>query len=161
MAHNVSDTDRAIIRLLQQNARGSFAEVSRATGIPESTVRRRMDRLQERGVITFAVVADPARLGYEVRAMVGLKVDLVRLEEIADHLRAMNEVTFAAVLTGSFDLVIHVVVESPEALMRFLSRRIAPIAGIRSAESFVMPAVIKPTTSWLLPEGASCRPDQT
>ena len=49
MARAVTATDRAIIRLLQQNARVSYAELSRATGIPESTVRRRMDRLQQRG----------------------------------------------------------------------------------------------------------------
>ena len=49
MARAVTETDRAIIRLLQQNARMSYAELSRATGIPESTVRRRMDRLHQRG----------------------------------------------------------------------------------------------------------------
>ena len=152
MARVVTDTDRAIIRLLQQNARISYAELSRATGIPESTVRRRMDRLQQRGVIEFAMLADPARLGYELRAMIGLKVELRQLEEIAETLRGMNEVTFAAFLTGNFDIIIQVVVRSQEALVEFLTQRLAPIAGVRSSETFVMPYVIKPTTAWVLPE---------
>ena len=58
MTRNVSSTDRAIIRLLQQNARASFAELSRQTNIPESTVRRRMERLQELGVIGTEVLGD-------------------------------------------------------------------------------------------------------
>jgi Lrp/AsnC family transcriptional regulator, regulator for asnA, asnC and gidA len=152
MARAVTPTDRAIIRLLQQNARVSYAELSRATGIPESTVRRRMDRLQQRGVIEFAMLAEPAKLGYELRAMIGLKVELQRLEEIATTLRAMNEVTFAAFVTGNFDILIQTVVRSQEGLVDFLTKRLARIEGVKSTETFVMPYIIKPTTSWVLPE---------
>jgi Lrp/AsnC family transcriptional regulator for asnA, asnC and gidA len=152
MARAVTATDRAIIRLLQQNARVSYAELSRATGIPESTVRRRMDRLQQRGVIEFAMLAEPAKLGYELRAMIGLKVELQRLEEIATTLRAMNEVTFAAFVTGNFDILIQTVVRSQEGLVDFLTKRLARIEGVKSTETFVMPYIIKPTTSWVLPE---------
>jgi len=152
MARLVTETDRAIIRLLQQNARVSYAELSRATGIPESTVRRRMDRLQQRGVIEFTMLADPGRLGYDLRAMIGLKVDLARLDEVAATLRDMEEILFAAVVTGGFDVLLQVVVQSQEALVEFLTHRLAAVDGIRSTETFVMPAVIKPMTAWLLPE---------
>ena len=152
MARTVTETDRAIIRLLQHNARISYAELSRATGIPESTVRRRMDRLQQRGVIEFAMLADPSRLGYDLRAMIGLKVELRQLEEIGRTLRGMNEVTFAAFLTGNFDIIIQVVVRSQEALVEFLTQRLSPIGGVRETETFVMPYIIKPTTAWVLPE---------
>lgn len=153
MARTVTATDRAIIRLLQRNARISYAELSRATGIPESTVRRRMDRLQQRGVIEFAMLADPARLGYDLRAMIGLKIELRKLEEIAATLRAMSEVTFAGFVTGNFDVVIQVVVRSQEALVEFLTNALARIEGVKSTETFVMPYIIKPATSWILPEG--------
>ena len=84
--------------------------------------------------------------------MIGLKVELRRLEEIAETLRGMNEVTFAAFLTGNFDVMIQVVVRSQEALVEFLTQRLAPIEGVRSTETFVMPYIIKPTTSWVLPD---------
>lgn len=159
MPRLVNETDRAIIRSLQQNARMSYAEVSRATGIPESTVRRRMDRMQELGVIEFAMLADPSRLGYDLRVMIGLKVELNQVEQIAETLRGMKEVMFAAFLTGNFDITIHVVVRSQEALVRFLTRRLAPVPGIRSVETFVMPFIIKPTTDWILPEGRPHEPN--
>lgn len=152
MARTVTSTDRAIIRLLQQNARISYAELSRATGIPESTVRRRMERLQQRGIIEFAMLAEPTRLGYDIRAMIGLRVELTRLNEIAETLRNLNEVTFAAFLTGSFDIMVQVVVQSQDALVEFLTQRVARIEGVRSTETFVMPWIIKPVTSWVLPE---------
>jgi Lrp/AsnC family transcriptional regulator for asnA, asnC and gidA len=152
MARTVTATDRAIIRLLQQNARISYAELSRETGIPESTVRRRMDRLQQRGVIEFAMLAEPAKLGYDLRAMIGLKVELRRLEEIAAVLRDTNEVTFATFVTGSFDIMIQVVVRSQEALVSFLTQKLARIDGVHSTETFIMPYIIKSSTSWILPE---------
>jgi Lrp/AsnC family transcriptional regulator for asnA, asnC and gidA len=152
MARLVTETDRAIIRLLQQDARISYAEISRETGIPESTVRRRMERLQQRGVIEFAMIADPVRLGYDLQAMIGLKIDLRRLDDIARAVRDLNEVMFAAFLTGNFDVTLHVVVGSQDELVDFLSHKLAPIEGIRSLETFVMPHIIKPATAWVLPE---------
>lgn len=152
MARTVTSTDHAIIRLLQRNARISYAELSRETGIPESTVRRRMDRLQRRGVIEFAMLAEPSQLGYDLRAMIGLKVELRRLKEIAETLRSMNEVNFASFVTGNFDIIIQVVVRSQEALLQFLTEQLAGIDGVNSTETFVMPSIIKPMTSWVLPE---------
>jgi Lrp/AsnC family transcriptional regulator for asnA, asnC and gidA len=151
MARAVTSTDRAIIRLLQRNARVSYAELSRATGIPESTVRRRMERLHQRGIIEFAMLAEPGKLGYDLRAMVRLRIDLARLPEITEALRGMPEVTFAALLTGSYDVILSIVVRSQEALVDF-ARRLAGVPGVRSTETFVMPLVIKPMTSWVLPE---------
>jgi Lrp/AsnC family transcriptional regulator, regulator for asnA, asnC and gidA len=159
MARAVTATDRAIIRLLQRNARVSYAELSRATGIPESTVRRRMERLQTRGIIEFAMMAEPSKLGFDFRAIVGLRVDLPRLQEIAETLRSMNEVTFAAFVTGGFDIIAQVVVRSQENLVTFL-QQIGAIPGVRSAETFVMPLIIKPTTSWVLPETVDDQADQ-
>lgn len=151
MSRSVTPTDRAIIRLLQQNSRASYAGSSRKTGIPESTIRRRMERLQEIGVIEFSMVADPAKLGYQLRAIVGVKLDVRELEPIATTITEMEEVAFAAFVTGSFDIVIHVVVEHQEGLVQLL-QRLARIEGVRSTETFVMPWIIKPTTAWVLPQ---------
>src|SRR5215211_8620631 len=84
--------------------------------------------------------------------MIGIRVELTRLTEIAETLRTLNEVTFAAFLTGSFDVMVQVVVQSQEALVEFLTQRVARIEGVRSTETFVMPWVIKPVTSWILPD---------
>lgn len=152
MPRSVTSTDRAIIRLLQQDARISYAELSRVTGIPESTVRRRIDRLQALGVIEFAMLAEPAKLGFDLRALIGLKIELRLLDKIAEQLRAMEEVTFAGFVTGNFDVMVQVVVQSQEALVHFLTKKLTSIGGVHSTETFVMPYIIKPNTSWVLPE---------
>lgn len=152
MAYKVTTTDRTLIRLLQQNARASFAELSRATGIPESTVRRRVERLQERGVVSFSMSADPAVLGYEITAVIGLKVDLSRLDVVGEQLRAMPEVTYAAFAMGSLDVILQVVVRSQVELVALL-RSLADIDGVQRTETFLLPAILKPPTAWAIPEG--------
>ncbi len=151
MSRLVSTTDRTLIRLLQQNARMSFAELSRVTGIPESTVRRRVERLQDRGIIRFAMIADAEQLGYEISAMIGLRVDISRLPKIGEILSEMSEVVFASFLTGSFDILAQVVVESQSALVDLLMT-LAAIDGVRSSESFLMPRILKPMTAWVIPQ---------
>ena len=151
MSRLVSTTDRMLIRLLQQNARMSFAELSRVTGIPESTVRRRVERLQDRGIIRFAMIADAEQLGYEISAMIGLRVDLAKLTKIGDLLSERSEVVFASFLTGSFDILAQVVVESQGALVDLLMK-FAEIDGVRSSETFLMPRVLKPLTAWVIPQ---------
>jgi Lrp/AsnC family transcriptional regulator for asnA, asnC and gidA len=151
MSRMVSNTDRMLIRLLQQNARMSFAELSRVTGIPESTVRRRVERMQDRGIIRFAMIADADQLGYEISAMIGLRVDQAQLNEIGDTLTGMPEVVFASFLTGSFDILAQVVVESQTGLVELLMT-LAQIEGVRSSETFLIPRVLKPLTAWVIPE---------
>jgi Lrp/AsnC family transcriptional regulator for asnA, asnC and gidA len=151
MSRMVSTTDRLLIRLLQQNARISFAELSRVTGIPESTVRRRVERLQDRGIIRFAMIADADQLGYDISAMIGLRIDLSRLKWIGDEIAGLSEVVFASFLTGSFDIIAQIVVESQSALVDLLTR-LAQIEGVRSSETFLMPKVLKPMTAWVIPQ---------
>jgi Lrp/AsnC family transcriptional regulator, regulator for asnA, asnC and gidA len=151
MSRMVSTTDRLLIRLLQQNARISFAELSRVTGIPESTVRRRVERLQDRGIIRFAMIAEADQLGYDISAMIGMRIDLARLSRIGDQIAAMPEVVFASFLTGSFDIIAQIVIESQAALVQFLTR-LAQVEGIRSTETFLMPQILKPMTAWVIPQ---------
>ena len=110
-----------------------------------------MERLQELGVIEFSMVADPAKLGYQLRAIIGIKLDVRELQPIAKLLNEMEEVAFAAFVTGSFDIIIQVVVEHQEGLVKLL-QNLAGIEGVRSTETFVMPWIIKPATAWVLPK---------
>jgi DNA-binding Lrp family transcriptional regulator len=151
MSRLVSSTDRLLIRLLQQNARMSFAELSRVTRIPESTVRRRVERLQDRNIIRFAMIADAEQLGYDISALIALRIDIARLDEIGELVTNRNEVVFASFLTGGYDIVAQVLVESQTALVDLL-KDIAAIEGVRSSETFLMPRILKPMTAWVIPE---------
>ena len=89
-------------------------------------MRRRVERLQERGIIRFAMIAEASQLGYDIGAMIGLRVDLARLTEIGERLARCPRSSTRLFLTGSFDIMVQIVVESQDALVQFLMS----VAGI-------------------------------
>ena len=65
--------DREIIQLLQENGRLNNAEIARAIGVSEGTVRRRLKRLRDDSVIKVVAVPDVEKMGKSVTAMIGLR----------------------------------------------------------------------------------------
>ena len=46
----IDEVDSSILKLLRQNARMSFTEMSRRTGISDATIQQRLKRMRERGL---------------------------------------------------------------------------------------------------------------
>ena len=70
----MEDVDRAIVRLLTEDGRRSFTDLSRETGLSVSAVHQRVRRLEQRGVIHgYRAIADPVELGLSVTAFVSIK----------------------------------------------------------------------------------------
>jgi Lrp/AsnC family transcriptional regulator, regulator for asnA, asnC and gidA len=121
------------------------------TGVSETTVKRRIEALFAKGVITTAVFPNPRRLGYETQAIVGLEVDAKQLDQITTTLRKMDEVAFVSVTLGRYDVVIYLVVPSMEELVQIVTRKIAVIPGINGTETIVSASVTKAFANWRIP----------
>ncbi|HQY31625.1 MAG TPA: Lrp/AsnC ligand binding domain-containing protein, partial [Thermomicrobiales bacterium] len=63
------------------------------------------------------------------------------------------------VLTGSYDIIAQVLVETQAALVALL-KEFATIEGVRSSETFLMPKILKPMTAWVIPQPVA-DPDET
>lgn len=148
---SVSQTDLRLIRCLQDNPRASYAQISRITGISETTTRRKIDALIESQVITPSIQPNLHLLGYQTSAMVGLKTELDQMDAIARKIRDFPEVTFVGLTTGRFDVMFFVAQSSLAALTEFMVQRIAPIDGIKQTETLVTPRVLKVLGDWRVP----------
>lgn len=140
--------DYQIIAVLQENARLTNAEVAAQVGSSEPTVRRRVDRLLQHGVIKIVAVATPFQLGYPIVAILGIQIDHSYLAEIQEALLAMPEIRFAGVTLGSYDVVAEAWFHSNEDLLAFLHGRLSPIPGIQRIESLQVAKMIKYTYDW-------------
>ncbi|HUG14057.1 MAG TPA: Lrp/AsnC family transcriptional regulator [Thermomicrobiales bacterium] len=149
--HEVDSIDRQLIRLLQERPRASYAELARASGVPESTVRRRVESLYEAGTISTIVAPDIAQLGYEAVSLIGIKADLNHVEEIAEHLRQREEVTMVLITLGRLNLFCGVALRSVEDMYPFLREHVAPLPGVRDVETFVSISTVKLFRDWRVP----------
>jgi Lrp/AsnC family transcriptional regulator for asnA, asnC and gidA len=144
----LDDLDKAIIRCLQLDGRRPYAQIGRELKVPEATVRQRAERLISRRVVQVVGVTDPLAMGFQQPALIGLKVDAVKLEEIAQKIAALDEVTYLVVTAGRFDLMCEVVCEDNDHLLRVLTEDLAKIRGIRSTETLVELRFVKESYQW-------------
>ena len=144
----LDDLDKAIIKCLQLDGRRPYAQIGRELKVPEATVRQRAERLISRGVVQIVGVTDPLAMGFQQPALIGLKVEPGRLDEIAQHIGALEEVTYLVVTAGRFDLVCEVVCADNDQLLRVLTEQLAGIDGIRSTETLVELRFVKESYQW-------------
>ena len=144
----LDELDRKILALLQEDARLTNRAIAQRLSSSEPTVRRRVDRLLDAGAIKIVAVASPFALGYTVVAIVGLQIDRNFQYQIEQALVQMAEVRFVGLTLGSFDVMLEVWLESHEALLDFLSRRLSPVPGIHRAEAWQVLRLSKYSYDW-------------
>jgi Lrp/AsnC family transcriptional regulator for asnA, asnC and gidA len=144
----VSALDKRIIEHLQQDGRRPFTQIAAELGVSEAAVRARTNRLVERGILQVVGVTDPLKLGFHLQAMIGIRCEADRILAVADAVAGYPEVDYVVIAAGSYDLLIEVVCEDNESLLRFLTERLRTIDGVRDTETFVYLRMVKQTYQW-------------
>lgn len=132
---SVDSLDAALIGLLAAEPRVGALEASKRLRVARGTVQARLERLQERGVITgYGPEVDPAALGYEVTAFVTLEIRQAGGHDpVAERLAAIPEVLEAHTITGAGDMLCRVVARSNSDLQRVIDAIVATEGVVRSA----------------------------
>lgn len=132
----LDDTDRRILRLMQDDATMSTQALADAAGLSTSPAWRRLRRLIEDGVIErqVAVVA-PAKAG--LHAMAYVQVSLLdhteaTLARFDRFVQSEDQIMECATITGTSDYQLKIVAADPEGLEHFLMRRMLSLGIIRS-----------------------------
>ncbi|MFC7098645.1 Lrp/AsnC family transcriptional regulator [Halobaculum marinum] len=135
----LDDTDRAILRILQADARTPFSEVARQIDMSSATVHERVSRLEEAGVLKgYRAEVDPKALGYGVSAFVGLRVQQGHEEEALETLREVEGVREVHLTTGEYDVMMRVFAESTDDLRELMFGQIATMDGFDRSQTMVI-----------------------
>ncbi|MCD7439273.1 Lrp/AsnC family transcriptional regulator [Streptomyces lincolnensis] len=127
--------DEALLTVLGRDGRATLTELQTATGQPESTVKRRLERLRSSGVLYFDVQHDFEPLGHEMDALLWLTVTPAALASVGEALAGHPEVQFAAATTGRANLVAATLHRSGAELYAYLSEKIGALEGVQSVET--------------------------
>jgi len=105
----VDEIDRKLLEQLARDGRASYAAIGALVNLSATAVKRRVDRLRERGVVRgFTVVLDPELLGWSTEAFVEVYFrERTPPEEILATLRQFPEVLAAWTVTGDADALVH------------------------------------------------------
>ena len=127
----IDELDAALIGLLTAEPRVGVLEASRRLGVARGTVQARLDRLQDRGVITgYGPDIDPAAVGHGVTAFVTLELRQAGgYDLVADRLARIPEILEAHTITGPGDMLCRVVARTNADLQRVIDA-IVDVAGV-------------------------------
>ncbi|MFB6166713.1 MAG: Lrp/AsnC family transcriptional regulator [Candidatus Nanohaloarchaea archaeon] len=100
-------TDIRIIEHLREDGRASLRKLAEDLDLSPSTVSNRFHRLKEEGVIRgFRPVLDYEQLGFGLTAIIEIRVDSARTEEVCSELDSRESVTSMYEVTGETDIVL-------------------------------------------------------
>ncbi len=135
----LDDTNRAIISQLE-DGRKPYSAVAESLGITENTVRARVNRLQDEGVLRIMGFVDPEKIpGLQV-VMMGVKLKTLDLEKKADEFCRLRGVFSAAVVTGRYDLIVQLTLSEDDglSLLDFFKTELVKISDVQEVETFVV-----------------------
>jgi Lrp/AsnC family transcriptional regulator for asnA, asnC and gidA len=106
-----------------------------------------VQKLTDSGVMQVVAVTDPMQLGFYRQAMVGVRVS-GDTTVVAEKLARITAVDYVVLTAGSFDILVEVVCEDDEDLIRLLNKEIRGIPGVQSTETFVYLKLQKQFYNW-------------
>lgn len=117
----LDDAAWQLLDALQADARAPLKALATAAGLSVAATAERSKRLQEAGVVRALVAdVDPARVGYPVKAIVGITAAQPGKQPLLATLRQAPEVVECHHVAGADSYLMTVVAQSLADLERFL-----------------------------------------
>jgi Lrp/AsnC family leucine-responsive transcriptional regulator len=134
------DTDVEILRLLQENARISNAEIARRIGLAPSAVFQRIRKLEDQGVIGgYHAHLSPEALGQGLLAFITIQTaEGARARETAAMLANIPEVLEVHRVVGDDCFFLKVRVRDTDALGVLLDETIQPLPAVASTRTTIV-----------------------
>jgi Lrp/AsnC family transcriptional regulator for asnA, asnC and gidA len=155
----IDKIDADIVNLLIEDGRMPCAEIARRVGgVSERSVRYRLQRLVDDGMIKITANIIPARIGYPIVADVWLEVDSDKILEVARELATYECISYVACAIGENDVSLQVVGRDTSEVYRFVTEVVGKTPGVRRTTTSIVPMVLKDTHEWRVPT-RECAPE--
>ncbi len=138
-------TDHAVLELLRADGRATFHDIGHRVGLSAPAVKRRVDRMRERGEITgFTVVVAPEVWGWTTEAYVEVYYrGNVSVADLARSLSEIAQISGVWTVTGDADALVHVQAIDMGAIEKTVERIRAHPKVERTRSAIVMTRVFE------------------
>ncbi len=135
----LDETNKAIIRQLN-DGRKAYSAIAEELSITENTVRSRVNKLIDEGVLHITGLVNPEYLPEVQVVVMGVKLKTLDLGRKAEEFSRLKGVVSSIVVTGRYDLMIHVLLSEEEnlSLLDFFKHELSKVPEISEVETFVV-----------------------
>jgi Lrp/AsnC family transcriptional regulator, regulator for asnA, asnC and gidA len=142
-AAELDETDLAIISELKEDARKSYRELAKATGISTSTLIGRVRRLEKQGVIRgYEARLDRAKMGYDFFALIEVTFTKGASLELQQKIALMPGIVAVYDVTGESDSMALAKCRNRQEFSR-LVKKIGAIPNVERTNTHVILNVVK------------------
>ena len=136
---NLDNIDRKIILELQKDARRQYKLIAKKLNVSEGTIKNRVTRLINRGILKLEARVNPFALPNQISAVVGVNLKERNHEEKIKAIEKIPGITSVWNAAGRFDLFFEIMVDSLNSLNDVLFRKdLKEIGGISYTETFII-----------------------
>jgi len=150
MALVLDATDRRILSVLQKNGRITNAELSERVNLSPSACHRRVQQLEDAGIIAaYVALLDARRMGKPTTVFVEITLQS-QAEELLDaferEVARVPDVLECHLMAGTADYLIKIMAEDTEDFARIHRQHLSRLPGVRQMQSsFALRTVVKTT----------------
>lgn len=139
----LDDLDKRIIDALKIDGRMPVTDIAARVDSTSSTVRKRLQRLEETNSMRVVAVTDFYAAGYDVLLAIGVEVENRSAEEVGMALAELDHVFSVNLTTGQYDLEILVAAKDHEELCHIVHEEFSKIEGIVNLDTAFALDVLK------------------
>lgn len=133
----IDQINYAIINHLR-DGRIPFRKIADNLEVSEGTVRARVKKLKEEGVLDITALVDPDAVPDQSVLMVGVRLKDMDLVKKGEEFSKLRGVVSVCVVTGRFDLILTVMLTKEFTLLKFYTEEVAKLENVRAVETFVV-----------------------
>ncbi|RSN74202.1 Lrp/AsnC family transcriptional regulator [Candidatus Methanodesulfokora washburnensis] len=134
----IDEKDMEILKMLKKDARIPLTEISRIVGISDVAVKKRISKLEKRGVIRgYTALIDPSLLGYNSVSLTGIDTMPESIFKVIDILKKKDYINTIYVTTGDHMIIVEIWAKDNQEMSDIL-KEIESIEGVKR----VCPAIV-------------------
>ena len=127
----------SIIKHLR-DGRKSYKKIAKALSLSENSVRARVNKLVEAGVLEITGLVDAEAVTDHRVVIVGVKLATMELVKKGEEFSRLKGVITVTVVTGRFDLILVVLLKPGFGLLEFYTEEVSKLSDVQSVETFVV-----------------------
>ncbi|MDY6911245.1 MAG: Lrp/AsnC family transcriptional regulator [Chloroflexota bacterium] len=132
------DLDKSIIQELGNDGRQTSKQLAKKLGVPSSTIRRRLLKLNKEDVFQVRAMTNPRLSPQSIWIMIGMNVNRRLLQTIMDALVQHPCIHYVSQCRSRYDVLAGATFESMEELDKFLADHLREIDIVRGYEILLL-----------------------
>ena len=134
---HIDKINLSIIKHLR-SGRKSFKKIAEQLSLSENTVRSRVRKLIDNGILEITGLVDPQAVSGHRIVIVGVKLKTMDLVKKGEEFSKLKGVISVSVVTGRFDLILTVLLKTGFGLLEFYTQEVSKLKDVQSVETFVV-----------------------